>query len=86
MMRLVVFASGRGSNAENIFALAKENPTLIKIEALVCNRPKAGVIAHAQRYEIPYVIIPVPKIKDRTQRRLLHEQQNNNYLTQHYFS
>jgi phosphoribosylglycinamide formyltransferase-1 len=86
MMSVVVFASGRGSNAENIFALAKEHPTLIKVEALVCNRSKAGVIEHAQRYGIPYAIIPVPKLKDRTQRRIVHEQQIHEYLSGHSFS
>ena len=52
MLKLVVFASGRGSNAKAIFELAEEDPELLKVEALITNNPNAGVLEHAVHYEI----------------------------------
>jgi len=74
MMRIVVFASGRGSNARNIFGLSRTHPDLISVEALITNKPKAGVIAHAKDCNIPTFVIPLPKIKNRKERRIKHEE------------
>jgi len=73
MIRLVVFASGRGSNAANIFALAQAHPNLLQVEALITNKSQAGVLEHAKQYNIPSIVIPLPKIKDRKERRATHE-------------
>ena len=43
-MNIVVFASGTGSNAKNIFELARKNPNLLCVQALICNKEKAGVL------------------------------------------
>jgi phosphoribosylglycinamide formyltransferase-1 len=51
MKRIVIFASGSGSNAENIYhQFANEN---IEIVAIFCNNEKAGVIERANRLNIP---------------------------------
>ena len=51
MKRIVIFASGSGSNAENIHTqFANEN---IEIVAIFCNNDKAGVIERANRLQIP---------------------------------
>jgi phosphoribosylglycinamide formyltransferase-1 len=51
MKRIVIFASGSGSNAENIHhQFANEN---IEIVAIFCNNEKAGVIERANRLNIP---------------------------------
>ncbi len=53
---ITIFASGKGSNAE---ALIKhfENSEAIQVALIVTNNPKAGVIAIANRYQIPVQII-----------------------------
>lgn len=56
-IRLAIFASGSGSNAEAIVAHFKNHPT-IKVEMIVTNRERAGVIDRAKRLGIPYTLIP----------------------------
>lgn len=54
MKRIIIFASGSGSNAENIYhQFFNEN---IEIVAIFCNNEKAGVIERANRLEIPLVL------------------------------
>mgnify|MGYP000843552447 CR=1 FL=1 len=43
MKKIAIFASGSGSNAENIYQYFK-NSDKINISTLVCNNPQAGVI------------------------------------------
>ena len=54
--QIAVFASGEGTNAENLFRYFQNHPT-IKITLLVCNNPKAGVIARVENAGIPVEII-----------------------------
>ena len=86
MMRIVVLASGRGSNAANIFALAQQYPHLIHVEALICNKPQAGVLAHADSFGVPSFVIPVPKGTDSTERRRKHEERIHECLATLSFS
>ena len=53
MKKIVIFASGSGSNAENIFHRLNEK---IEIQAIFCNNSKAGVIERANRLGIPLVL------------------------------
>lgn len=59
-LRAAVFASGNGTNAENIIATCQNLPE-IKIALIVTNNPAAGVIARAARHGIPCAIIPRPQ-------------------------
>ncbi len=56
MKNIVLFASGNGTNAENIchYFLTK---TDVKVVALFCNNPQAKVIDKMQRLNIPVHII-----------------------------
>lgn len=53
---LVIFASGAGSNAQNIINYYKENQD-VKIVLIVCNNPKAGVLDIAHKENIPLLMI-----------------------------
>lgn len=53
---LVIFASGAGSNAQQIINYFK-NSTLAKVELIVCNKPGAGVISIAEKENIPVLLI-----------------------------
>lgn len=55
MKRLAIFASGSGSNAENIFHFFKKNED-IKVSLILTNNPKAGVIERAQRLNIDCIV------------------------------
>lgn len=56
MPQIAIFASGSGSNAENIVNHLKRTRTA-KVALILCNNPKAGVIERAHRLRIPLVSI-----------------------------
>lgn len=56
MKHLAIFASGAGSNAQNIINYFK-NSELAKVVLIVCNKPGAGVISIAEKENIPVLLI-----------------------------
>jgi phosphoribosylglycinamide formyltransferase 1 len=52
---IAIFASGSGSNAENISRFFCQHPA-IKVSLFLTNKPDAPVIERAKRLEIPYYI------------------------------
>ncbi len=52
MKKIIIFASGSGSNAEKIADYFKDKQT-VQISRIYCNNPDAGVIARADRLQIP---------------------------------
>lgn len=52
MIRIAVFASGNGTNAENLI----RNLTCGKVVLLLCNKPGAYVLERARQFDIPSVI------------------------------
>jgi len=52
LKHLVIFASGSGSNAENIFNYFKENKA-VNIDLIATNNAQAGVIERAKKLNIP---------------------------------
>ena len=50
MINAAIFASGEGTNAENLFQHFAGDPR-IRFKTVVTNRPDAGVIARAERYK-----------------------------------
>ena len=55
-IRLAIFASGAGSNAENWLRFFHQHP-VITIPLIVTNNPQAGVIAIAEKHGVPCRII-----------------------------
>lgn len=55
MKNIVLFASGSGTNAENIIKHFAENK-LAKVSAVFCNRPDAFVIERAKKLNVPVVV------------------------------
>lgn len=53
--KLIIFASGSGSNAVNVCEYFKLHPTIV-ISALFCNNPNAGVIAKMEAIGVPVEI------------------------------
>jgi phosphoribosylglycinamide formyltransferase-1 len=57
---MAIFASGAGTNAQQIIQHFKEHP-FIKIALIVCNKPGAGVIDIAAKENIPVLLIEKEK-------------------------
>lgn len=55
MKKIVVFASGSGTNAENITQYFQKR-TSAQVVAIFTNNPNAGVVEKAKNYEIPVEI------------------------------
>ena len=54
LKKIVIFASGSGSSAENIIANFN-GKTSIKVEKLYCNNQKAFVLERTKKYKIGYL-------------------------------
>jgi phosphoribosylglycinamide formyltransferase 1 len=55
-VRLAVFASGAGSNAQEIIRYFRNSPVAV-VALIVCNKPGAGVIGIAEKEGIPVLMI-----------------------------
>lgn len=62
MKNIVIFASGSGTNAENIILYFK-NINNIKVSALFSNNPNAQVIEKAKKYQVPTVVFSKEELK-----------------------
>lgn len=73
MKNLVLFASGNGSNAENIIRYFAKHDAL-KVVAVFTNNPDAYVIQRAAAFQIPVFIFTATSLKnDRDVLQKLHE-------------
>lgn len=70
MKKLAIFASGNGSNAENIAVFFKNNQQ-IKVELFLTNNPYAFVIQRAQSLNIPIVVFDTEDLKSGKVNNLL---------------
>ncbi len=59
-VRLAIFASGAGSNAQKIIDHFRNHP-FVKTALIVCNKPEAGVLKIAAKENIPPLIIEKEK-------------------------
>ncbi len=61
--KLAIFASGKGSNAEKIIQFL-ENHNNIHVSLIVSNKPTAGVLDIASRFNIPTLLIDRKKFME----------------------
>ena len=59
-VRLAIFASGTGTNAQKIIDYFRAHPT-IQVGLIVCNKAGAGVLSIASREGIPHILIDKEK-------------------------
>ncbi len=59
-VRIAIFASGKGSNAQNIIDYFRHN-RFIKVSLVVSNKPEAGVLDIAKKEKIPRLVIEKEK-------------------------
>lgn len=58
MKKLVVFASGSGSNFQAIIDAVENGTISAEIAGLISNKKEAGAVGRAQKHQIPVRIIP----------------------------
>lgn len=75
MKRLVVFASGRGSNAQALYEAMQRGEIQGEIVAVVSDKPKAKVLERAKRWNVPTHVIEPKNFasKDEFEQKLLDE-------------
>lgn len=72
MKKIVIFASGSGSNAENII-LHFKNKSQGNVVAVLSNNPHAKVIERAQNLDVPVVLFDKAQLHDGTVLQKLEE-------------
>jgi phosphoribosylglycinamide formyltransferase-1 len=63
MKRLIIFASGAGSNAENIIRYFQENPAA-RVVAVFSNKATAGVLQKAENHGIESIVFSKDELND----------------------
>jgi phosphoribosylglycinamide formyltransferase-1 len=66
LKNIVIFASGSGSNAQNIANYFKSNPD-VKVTALFTNNPKAGVIQKMEPFNVPCITFSKSTFQNQTE-------------------
>lgn len=66
MKNIAIFASGEGTNAQNIIDYFKTSPT-IKVVLVVSNKPSANVLKRAQQEGVPTLILDREKFYESKQ-------------------
>lgn len=64
IMNIAVFASGNGSNAENLIEYFRQADCGMQVVLVVTNRHDAGVIGRAHRLDVPVEILSRAEIND----------------------
>lgn len=65
MKNIAIFASGSGSNAENIIRYFAQKPEIC-VKSVYCNVPDAYVLERAKKYHIPATVFTRQELKDPT--------------------
>lgn len=72
-MNIAIFASGAGTNAENIARYFERKPK-DKVTLFLTNNPQAGVIGRARRLQVPLFVFTKEQFTDGTLLDVLHRQ------------
>jgi phosphoribosylglycinamide formyltransferase-1 len=72
MKKIVLFASGSGTNAENIIRYFS-NQNQIKVAAVFTNNPQAGVIDRAQKLDVQTVVFSRDELNSGVVLRQIHQ-------------
>lgn len=72
-MNIAIFASGRGTNADNIARYFESKPK-DKVTLILTNSPDAGVLKVARNLQIPTFVFSKEQLNDETVLSILHQQ------------
>jgi phosphoribosylglycinamide formyltransferase-1 len=79
MVRIALFASGSGSNVENIYHAFKGH-ALIKVGMVVCNKPDAYVTTRARNLRIPLTLVSRRSLYDGNSLLYLLQQEGIDFI------
>ncbi|MBK9254665.1 MAG: phosphoribosylglycinamide formyltransferase [Saprospiraceae bacterium] len=65
MNHIAIFASGSGTNAENLIKYFEDHPS-IRVSLVVTNRPDAGVIIRAENLGVPVLVFTNAQMENAT--------------------
>lgn len=82
-MRIVIFASGRGSNARAIIEAASVQDVDIEVMAVISNRVDALVLQVAEHFGVPSHVVTVNRQSTARETRLEHESRIHKVLSQY---
>ena len=72
MKKIAIFASGSGSNAENIIQYFAQKPQFC-VKSVFCNVPDAYVLERAKKYNVPTLVFNRSELRDP--EKMLHQLQ-----------
>lgn len=65
--RILIFASGRGSNAEAIHEACENGRIKGTVVGVICDHGDAQVIQRAKRWQVPVTVIEMKSCRDKTE-------------------
>ncbi|WP_035666083.1 phosphoribosylglycinamide formyltransferase [Halalkalibacter akibai] len=79
MMRIAIFASGSGTNAEAIMNAAKTENLKAEVALIVTDKPKAKVVERASRHNVPILICDPKQFETKAayEQEIVNELQKN---------
>ena len=79
MKNIAIFASGSGSNAENIICHFAEKPDFC-VKRIYCNVPDAFVLERAQKYDVPTMVFDRQAFRDPKKVLRQLEEDNTDFI------
>jgi phosphoribosylglycinamide formyltransferase-1 len=70
MKKIILFASGNGSNVENIINYFKENNRIV-ISGIFTNNPHAKVLDRANNHNIPHFVFSKAELNDEKVKKII---------------
>ena len=79
-LRLAVFISGSGSGMEALIRHQKNTDCMHTTSVVISDKPDVAGLSKAEGLGVTAVVVPLPEVSDRMERRLAHEKELNEVL------
>ena len=79
-LRLAVFISGSGSGMEALIRYQQDTDCLHTTSVVISDKPDVAGLSKAEGLGVTAVVVPLPEVSDRMERRLAHENELNEVL------
>jgi phosphoribosylglycinamide formyltransferase 1 len=79
-LRLAVLISGSGSGMEALLLHQESKDCLHVTNVVISDREGIAGLEKAQKHDVTSVVVPLPDLENKDERRLLHEQEVNEVL------
>ena len=80
-LRLAVFISGSGSGMEALLKHQQTTDCVHTTTVVISDKPNVSGLNKAENLGVSAIVVPLPDVSDRTERRLVHEQEISEVLT-----